>query len=74
LPKLAKSSNYGVTQKTYDDFNKLTGRVQKPVSVITMEEVEAIYGQYWKDAHCSYMPEPLDVLMFDAAINHGNQS
>lgn len=64
-------TNYGVTQKTYDAFCKATGRYPKPVRGITLEEVEMIYGGYWKDAHCSYMPEPLDLLMFDAAINHG---
>jgi lysozyme family protein len=65
------ATNYGVTQKTYDDFCKMTGRHKKPVKSISMEEVELIYSTYWKDAHCSYMPEPLDCQMFDAAINHG---
>lgn len=62
---------YGVTQKTYDDFCRLTGREKKPVSEISMSEVEAIYGGYWKDAQCSYMPEPLDLIMFDVAVNSG---
>jgi len=65
------ATNYGVTQKTYDDFCKMTGRHKKPVKSISMEEVELIYSTYWKDAHCSYMPEPLDCQIFDAAINHG---
>jgi lysozyme family protein len=38
---------------------------------ITDTEVADIYEEYWRDAHCSYMPEPLDLLMLDAAINHG---
>jgi len=65
------ATNYGVTQRTYDEFCKLSGRPQRPVKQISMEEVLLIYGTYWKDAHCSYIPEPLDVLVFDAAINHG---
>ena len=65
------ATNYGVTQKVYDDFCKLTGRNQKNVSEISQDEVEAIYGGYWKDAHCSYIPEPLDLLVFDCAVNSG---
>lgn len=64
-------TNYGVTQKTLDDFCKLTGRQSKDVKDITMDEVEAIYSTYWKDAHCAYMPEDLDVAHFDFCINAG---
>ena len=64
-------TNFGVTQKVYDDFCRLTARPLQPVKNITMPEVEAIYSAYWKDAKCGYMPEPLDMLMFDAAVNHG---
>jgi lysozyme family protein len=62
---------FGVTQKTFDDFCKMTGRPQRDVWDITQDEVELIYSAYWKDAHCSYMPEPLDCIVFDSAINHG---
>ncbi len=64
-------TNYGVTQRTYNEFCKLSGRPQRPVREINTEEVLLIYGAYWRDAHCSYMPEPLDIQVFDAAINHG---
>ncbi len=64
-------TNYGVTQKVYDDFCKATGRPQQPVDDITQDEVEAIYGGYWKDCKASYMPEPLDLLVFDCAVNSG---
>ena len=65
------ATNYGVTQRTYDDFCKMTGRHKKPVKSISMEEVELIYSAYWKDAHCSYKPEALDLAHFDFAINAG---
>lgn len=65
------ATNYGVTQKTYDDFNNRRGAPKRDVKDIHVTDVEAIYGTYWKDAHCAYMPEPLDLLMFDSAINHG---
>lgn len=59
---------YGIAQKTYDDFCRMTGRPQRPVNEIHVSEVEAIYSGYWKQAHCSYMPEPLDLLMLDQAV------
>lgn len=65
------ATNFGVTQKTYDDFCKATGREKKPVAEITTEEVEMIYGGYWRDCHASYLPSNLDLLVFDCAINSG---
>lgn len=62
---------YGITQNTYDVFCRLTGRAQRDVWEIGEDEIEAIYSGFWKDAHCSYLPEPLDLQMFDAAVNHG---
>ncbi len=41
------ATNYGVTQRTYDEFCKLSGRPQRPVKQISMEEVLLIYGTYW---------------------------
>lgn len=65
------ATNMGITQRVYSDFCKVTGRPDKDVKNITMDEVEAIYAGYWKDAHCSYLPEPLDLQMFDFAVNSG---
>jgi len=62
---------FGVTQKTFNDFCKMTGRPQRDVWEITEDEVSLIYGQYWKDAHCAYIGEPLDLAHFDMAINAG---
>lgn len=64
-------TNYGITQKVYSDFCRMTGRMQKPVTDILMDEVEAIYGGYWKDSKAALCPEPLDLMMFDAGVNHG---
>lgn len=64
-------TNYGVTQKTYDAFRQIRGLEQQDVRDITMDEVEALYYQYWRDAHCEHLPEPLDLFVFDCAINSG---
>jgi len=64
-------TNYGVTQKTYDDFCRRENRALGDVRDITMSEVEAIYYQYWRAAQCDTLPEPLDYFVFDCAINSG---
>ena len=64
-------TNLGITQKNYDAFRKASGKPPRPVDEINGAEVEEFYAQYWKDAHCGYMPEPLDLQVFDAAVNHG---
>ena len=64
-------TNYGVTQTTYSNFRRAQGRPSRPVDEITRDEVEAIYGEYWQDCKASYLPIPLDLMVFDCAINSG---
>ena len=65
------ATNYGVTQKTYSRWLKDEGLPDRRVKEIQQHEVEAIYSLYWKAAHCSYLPDGLDLLVFDMAINSG---
>jgi lysozyme family protein len=64
-------TNSGVTQRTYDMYRAKHGLIRRPVTEMTPPEVEAIYDEYWKDARCAYLPEPVDLLVFDTAINSG---
>lgn len=64
-------TNFGITQTTYTNWLARFGRSHQSVSEITYDEVKDIYSEYWKDAHCSYMFPPLDLLVFDCAINSG---
>lgn len=64
-------TNFGVTQTTYTNWLERYGRSNQSVRLITPDEVRDIYSDYWRDAHCSYMMPPLDVLMFDCAVNSG---
>ena len=64
-------TNYGITQLTYDAWQLRRGLPSRPVAGIHQTEVEAIYAEYWKDARCGVMPEPLDLVVFDCAINSG---
>jgi lysozyme family protein len=60
---------YGITQSVYDDF-RVGGK--KPVKEIEMAEVRTIYRQeYWIPSEAPIMPEPLDLVVFDCAVNHG---
>ena len=64
-------TNYGVTSATYNAYRTGLRLPRRPVDQITMEEVEAIYLTYWKESRCDVLPEPLDYLVFDCAINSG---
>lgn len=64
-------TNYGVTQETYNDWLEAGGESVRSVKEITECEVKDIYMEYWRDAKCSYIPNPVDLLVFDCAINSG---
>jgi len=65
-------TNRGVTQRTYDQFRKNASLSQRDVKQITDDEVKAIYRtMYWAVAKCGILPPPLDLYVFDAAVNHG---
>ncbi len=65
-------TNRGVTQKTYDRFRKDSGLSTRDVKNITSDEVKAVYRtMYWGAAKCGVLPAPLDLYVFDGAIQHG---
>lgn len=62
----------GVTQGTYDAFRSEAGESTQDVSQIEDNEMREIYlSCYWVPAHCGEWPWPLDLHVFDAAVNHG---
>jgi lysozyme family protein len=66
------ATNKGVTQKVYDNFRKTNKLLVQSVKSITQAEVEAIYfAGYWKAAHCHELPPPVDLAVFDTAVNMG---
>lgn len=63
---------YGVTQRAFTSWLKSQNRASRDVWTIKMPEVEAIYYRdYWLRAGCQWRDWPLDLLLFDAAVNHG---
>lgn len=66
------ATNFGITQRVYDEFNKSRNQPERDVKFIHESEVATIYyTSYWLPASCDKMPEPLDLLVFDFAVNSG---
>jgi len=66
------ATNYGITQRTYDLHRVNLNLPQQPVKYITLEEAKAIYQRsYWNAVRASTLPTPLDLVMFDTAVNCG---
>ena len=65
-------TNMGVTQTVYDAYRTQNGLPLQPVHFVTLAEASSIYlASYWTPARCSYLPEPVDLCVFDAAVNSG---
>lgn len=66
-PRDPNPTNYGVTQRTYDDYRKRHGLATRPVREITMPEVQDIYASYWVPG----LPRLTGIAVFDHSINAG---
>lgn len=66
------ATNRGITQATYDEWRVGNGLSRNPVVGISQAEIEAIYhGRYWRPVRADDLPVPLDLVVFDAAVQHG---
>lgn len=66
------ATNYGITQSVYDAYRKNTRQSVRSVKLIQMIEVGAIYREnYWKPSRAEYLKSPLDMVVFDTAVNFG---
>lgn len=66
------ATNRGITQATYDKYRTDLGDMLKSVEHIAMHEVSAIYKhRYWDACCCGDLRPPLDMAVFDAAVQHG---
>lgn len=62
----------GVTQNTYDLYRHAQGLPQQPVTMITSDEICAVYLTYfWTPCKAPLLPVPLDLCMFDMTVNSG---
>lgn len=65
------ATKYGVTQKTYDAWLKRHNLAHQHVKELQMERAHKIYRGYWDAARCALAKPPLDLILFDTAINFG---
>lgn len=66
------ATQYGITQGTYDYYRITRGYPQQPVSNISFVEASAIYlADYWQPSECDQLPVPVDLCVFDTAVNCG---
>lgn len=65
-------TNQGITQRTYWEWLAHKGRQPVDVRDIPPDDVRSIYLEnYWQAGKCDKLQEPLDLIHFDATINHG---
>lgn len=66
------ATNYGITQTVYDKYRKEQKKPVQSVKLIDGFEVHAIYREnYWKPSRAAYLQSPLDLVVFDTAVNFG---
>ncbi len=62
----------GIIQREYDAWRKARGLPSRAVRHIGDAEVATIYhDEYWVKAGCGELPAGLDLAVFDAAVNSG---
>lgn len=65
-------TSFGITQPVYDEWRQVRNLPERPVDEGEPAEFESIYFEkYWVPAKCGELPEPLDLLHFDSAVNLG---
>lgn len=65
-------TQYGVTQRAYDAYRERHRLPLQPVKFIERDEARDVYREdYWQRLCCSSLPQPLDLVVFDAGVNCG---
>lgn len=59
-------TNFGISKRTYP---------QEDIQFLTLERAKEIYKRdYWDAIRCDDLPYPINVLIFDAAVNQGKKA
>lgn len=65
-------TNLGVTHEEYDRYRRFKGLALRSVMLITREEAEDIYRQfYWLTLQCDRLAPGVDNVVFDMGVNNG---
>jgi len=66
------ATNFGITQKAYDAWCDSHSSSRGDVKWIPQNVVADIYQSgYWKVAGCDSLPWPMNLVIFDTAVNEG---
>ena len=66
------ATNFGVTQRTLTSARKTIAGLPEDVKDLTEEQALLIYDVlYWRPARCDKLPSPVDLVVFDGAVNCG---
>ncbi len=66
------ATNYGITQARYDQYRRSVNLPLSDVYDITLPEVSTIYRKYyWTPISGDKLPKPVDLVVFDGAVNSG---
>ncbi len=67
------ATKWGITQRTYNAWQKRIGHPLQTVRLMSRGEMEAIYfSGYWAEGSCELMPSTaIKMAHFDACVNHG---
>lgn len=58
-------TNFGISKRAYP---------QEDIQFITLERAKEIYRRdYWNAIRADELPYPINILIFDAAVNHGKK-
>ncbi len=71
------ATNFGVTQKRFDEWLTARHELPRPVATITTSEKESIYLEIWTGAGCDRivpLGPRLAAFVFDTAVNMGERS
>ncbi len=65
------ATNFGITQHTYDGWRTKKGLLIQPVTLITQDEVTAIYKEeYWDANNLESMPQVWQLFLLDSYVQH----
>lgn len=66
------ATNHGITQHEYDSWRAALNEELQSVTLITDDEVAAIYkARYWNAVSGDQLPAGVDYCVFDFAVNSG---
>lgn len=65
------ATNMGITKKTWEDWVGHSVTVED-IKALTIDDINPVYRQnYWNVVHGDQLPDGLDLLVFDFAVNSG---